>query len=48
LFVFGHYCLDAMIYGNPQDLEEHDFGLPQAGKQGMCSLTMLILYTFSL
>jgi hypothetical protein len=25
LLVFGHICLDTMIYGNPQDLEEQHF-----------------------
>jgi hypothetical protein len=32
LLVSGHYCLDAAIYGNLQDLEEQD---PAMGEQGM-------------
>jgi hypothetical protein len=35
-------------FGNLQDLEDQDFELQQAREQGKCSLTMLILYSFSL
>jgi hypothetical protein len=48
LLVSGRYYLDATIYGNLWDLEEQDFEQQQAGKQGKCSLIMLILYSFSL
>jgi hypothetical protein len=48
LLVFSRYYLDAVNLGNPQDLQEEDFEQQQAGDQGMCSLTMLILYAFSL
>jgi hypothetical protein len=47
LLVFSHYCLDAVIYGNLQDLEEQDFEQKQ-GARGKCSLTMLNLCSFSL
>jgi hypothetical protein len=46
--VFGHYYLGVAIYENLQDLEEQDFEQQQAGEQGKCSLTMLILYIFFL
>jgi hypothetical protein len=48
LLVSSRYCLDTAIYGNLQDLEEQDFEQQQAGEQGRCSLTMLILCSFSL
>jgi hypothetical protein len=48
LLVSSRYYLDAVNLGNPQDLQEEDFEQQQAGDQGMCSLTMLILYAFSL
>jgi hypothetical protein len=41
-------CLDAANFGNLQDLQEEDFEQRQAGEQGKCPLTMLILYAFSL
>jgi hypothetical protein len=46
--VSGHYYLGVAIYENLQDLEEQDFEQRQAGEQGKCSLTMLILYIFFL
>jgi hypothetical protein len=48
LLVSSRYYLDAAIYKNLQDLEEQDIEQQQAGKQGKCFLTMLILYSFSL
>jgi hypothetical protein len=49
LLVSGRrYYLDASNFGNLQDLQEEDFEQQQAGDQGKCSLTMLILYAFSL
>jgi hypothetical protein len=35
-------------FGNLQDLQEENFEHQLAGNQGMCFLTMLILYSFSL
>jgi hypothetical protein len=46
-YFFGHYYLFAMV-GDHQDLEEQDFEQQQAGENDKCSLTMLILYAFSL
>jgi hypothetical protein len=34
-------------FKNLQDLQEEDFEQQLAGNQGKCSLTMLILYSFS-
>jgi hypothetical protein len=48
LLVSGRYYLDAVNFGNLQDLEEKDFEQQQARDHGKCSLTMLILYAFSL
>jgi hypothetical protein len=48
LFVSGRYYLDAVNFKNLQDLQEEDFERQLAGKQGKYSLTMLILYAFSL
>jgi hypothetical protein len=48
LLVSGRYYLDDVNFGNRQDLQEEDFEQQQAGEQGKCSLTMLILYAFSL
>jgi hypothetical protein len=48
LLVFGHYYLGVLFFENLQDLEEQDFEQQQAGKQGKCSVTILILYDFSL
>jgi hypothetical protein len=36
LLVFNHYCLDAAIYDNLQDLEEQDFEQQQEGNPGKC------------
>jgi hypothetical protein len=41
------YYLDVVNFGNLQDLQEEDFEQLQAGEQGKCSLTILILYSFS-
>jgi hypothetical protein len=35
-------------FGNLQDPQEEDLEQQLAGNQGKCSLTMLILYSFSL
>jgi hypothetical protein len=48
LLVSGHYYLDVVNFGNLQDRQEEDFEQQQAGDEGKCSLTMLILYAFSL
>jgi hypothetical protein len=48
LLISGRYCLEIVSYEALQDLEEQDFEQQQAGDQGKCSLTMLILYAFSL
>jgi hypothetical protein len=48
LLVSDHYYLDDVNFGNHQDLQEEDFEQQQVGEQGKCSLTMLILYAFSL
>jgi hypothetical protein len=48
LLIFGRYYLDAVNFGNLHDHQEEDFEQQQVGEQGKCSLTMLILYTFSL
>jgi hypothetical protein len=45
LLVSGRYYLDAVNFGNHQDLQEEDFEQQQAGNQGKYSLTMLILYS---
>jgi hypothetical protein len=42
LLVSGRYYLDAVNFGNHQDLQEEDFEQQIAGNQGKCSLTMLI------
>jgi hypothetical protein len=36
-----------LISGNLQDLQEEDIEQQQEGEQGWCSLTMLMLYAFS-
>jgi hypothetical protein len=46
--VFSRYYLDAANFGNLQDLQEEDFEQLQAGEQDKCSLTILIIYAFSL
>jgi hypothetical protein len=49
LLVSGHrYYLDVVNLGNLQDLQEEDFEQQLAGKQGKCSLTILIIYAFFL
>jgi hypothetical protein len=48
LHISDHYYLDAANFGNLQDLQEEDFEQQQVGNQGKCSLTILILYAFSL
>jgi hypothetical protein len=48
LLISGRYYLDAVNLGNLQDLQEEDFEQLLAGKQGKCSMTILILYAFSL
>jgi hypothetical protein len=48
LLVSGRYYLDAANFGNLQDLQEEDFEQHLVGNQGKCSLTILIIYTFSL
>jgi hypothetical protein len=49
LLVSGRYYIDAVNFGNLQDLEEEeDFEQQLVENLGKCSLTMLILYTFSL
>jgi hypothetical protein len=47
LLVSDRYCLGVAIFYNLQDLEEQDFE-KQQGARGKFSLTMLILYSFSL
>jgi hypothetical protein len=47
LLVSGRYNLDAAIFNNIQDLKE-DIEQQLAMNSGNCSLTMLILYAFSL
>jgi hypothetical protein len=48
LLVSDRYYLYAAIFGNLQDLEVEDFEQQLAGNPGKCSLTILILYAFSL
>jgi heme/copper-type cytochrome/quinol oxidase subunit 3 len=48
LLISRRYYLDAVNFGNLQDYQEEDFEQQQVGYQGKCSLTMLILYAFSL
>jgi hypothetical protein len=48
LVVSGHYYLDVANFGNLQDLQEEDFEQQLVGNKGKCSLTILILYAFSL
>jgi hypothetical protein len=48
LHVSSCYYLDATIFVNLQDLKEEDLEQQLAGNPGKCSLTMLILYSFSL
>jgi hypothetical protein len=46
LLISGHrYYLNAVNFGNLQDLQEEDFEQQLARNQGKCSLTMLILYS---
>jgi hypothetical protein len=42
------YYLDVAIFDNLKDLKEEDFEQQLAGNPGKSSLTMLILYSFSL
>jgi hypothetical protein len=46
LFISGRYCLDAAVFDNFQDLDAEDF--EQLRERDKCSLTMLILHSFSL
>jgi hypothetical protein len=48
LLVFDRYYLDAVNFRNLQDLQEEDFEQQLVENQGKCSLTMLIIYAFSL
>jgi hypothetical protein len=48
LLISGRYYLDAANFGNLQDRQEEDFEQQQARGQGKRSLTILILYAFSL
>jgi hypothetical protein len=48
VLAFGRYYLDAANFGNLQELEEEDLEQQLAGNQGKCSLTVLIIYSFSL
>jgi hypothetical protein len=48
LLVSYRYYLDVVNFENLQDLQEEDFEQQLAGNQGKCSLTILILYAFSL
>jgi hypothetical protein len=48
LLVFYRYYLDAVNFRNLQDLQEEDFEQQLVENQGKCSLTMLIIYAFSL
>jgi hypothetical protein len=48
LHLSGRYYLDAANFRNIQDIQEEDFEQQLAGNQGKCSLTMLMLYSFSL
>jgi hypothetical protein len=49
LLASDRYYLDAVNFGNLQDLEEEeDFEQQLVGNEGKCSVTMLILYSFSL
>jgi hypothetical protein len=48
VLVSNRYYLDAVNFGNLQDLEEQDFEQKQVEEQGKCSLTMLIICSFSL
>jgi hypothetical protein len=48
LLVSGRYQFDVANFGNLQDLEKEEFEQQLAGNQGKYSLTMLILYYFSL
>jgi hypothetical protein len=47
LLIFGRYRLDAIDFNNLQDLEPEEFE-QQVGEDGMCSLNMLNLCSFSL
>jgi hypothetical protein len=47
LLISGRYYLDTVNFGNLQDLQEEDIEQQQEGEQGWCSLTMLMLYAFS-
>jgi hypothetical protein len=48
LLVSCHYYLDVANFGNLQDLQEAYFEQQLVGNKGKCSLTILILYAFSL
>jgi hypothetical protein len=48
LLVSSRYYLDVVNFRNLQDLKEQDFVRLQEGEPDKCSLTMLILYAFSL
>jgi hypothetical protein len=49
LLASDRYYLDAVNFGNLQDLEEEeDFEQQLVGNEDKCSVTMLILYSFSL
>jgi hypothetical protein len=49
LLASDRYYLDVVNFGNLQDLEEEeDFEQQLVGNKGKCSVTMLILYSFSL
>jgi hypothetical protein len=48
VLISSRYYLDVANLKNLQDIQEEDFEQQLAGKQGKCSLTILILYTFSL
>jgi hypothetical protein len=48
LLVSDRYCLDAVSFGNLEDLEEEDSEKQLVENQGKCSLIILIIYYFSL
>jgi hypothetical protein len=48
LLISGHYYLDTANFGNLQDLQEEYFEQLQAGEKSNCSLTIFIIYAFSL
>jgi hypothetical protein len=45
LLVSSRYYLDAVNFGNLQDLQKENFEQQLVGNQSKCSLTMLILYS---